>query len=298
VILHRDATVVFRHGHYLAVVAANLQYTTLGTPETKVWKDRGEKAAMRAVELGPDLAETHEALAEVYSTAEFQWERAIEEGRRAVALNPSLAQAHATLAGAYAHLGIAELAQSEVSLSERANPLSKVDAASSRAAVFVSAGDFAAARTQYDLAIAAGAGPVPGWQYPIVLFRSGEESRALELLSKLQTGFRAARARAMEAAIHASRGRRSEAEKAIAATLAAGYVDHHVAYYLGAAHAGLDDHRSAERELRRAAETGFPAYPSYETDPFLESFRRSAEGARFLSGLREQWLKTRSRYVR
>lgn len=282
----------------LAVVAANLQYTTLGTPETKVWKDRGEKAAKRAVELGPDLAETHEALAEVYSAAEFEWDRSIEEGRRAVALNPSLAQAHDSLARAYAHLGIPELAWSELTLSERANPLARADVAVSRARVAFFAGDFATARAQYDVALAAGAGPTPGWQYPIVLFRSGEEGRALELLAKQQTGFRAARARATEAAIHASRGRRREAEKAIAATLAVDYVDHHVVYYLGAAYAGLDDHRSAERELRRAAESGFPAYPSYETDPFLGAFRASAEGAQFMSGLREQWLKARSRYVR
>jgi serine/threonine-protein kinase len=51
------------------------------------------KAADRAVELDPNLAEGHQALAQVYTWFEFDWERAEAAYRRAIELDPNEPQA-------------------------------------------------------------------------------------------------------------------------------------------------------------------------------------------------------------
>jgi hypothetical protein len=73
------------------------------------------------------------------------------------------------------------------------------------------------------------------------------------------------------------------------------YMDHHVAYSVGAAHAQLGDRAEAQRWLTRAVETGFPSYPWYARDPLLQPFRASQEGATFLSALRQSGEATKGR---
>jgi TolB-like protein/Tfp pilus assembly protein PilF len=51
-------------------------------------------AAMKALEIDPDLAEAHSTLAGVKLRYEFDWQGAEEEQRRALALNPNYATAH------------------------------------------------------------------------------------------------------------------------------------------------------------------------------------------------------------
>jgi DNA-binding winged helix-turn-helix (wHTH) protein/TolB-like protein/Flp pilus assembly protein TadD len=57
-------------------------------------------AARRAMELEPQLADAHAALAQVYADSDWDWKRAEEEFRRALELNPNDEVAH----GQYAYL--------------------------------------------------------------------------------------------------------------------------------------------------------------------------------------------------
>jgi hypothetical protein len=52
-----------------------------------------------------------------------------------------------------------------------------------------------------------------------------------------------------------------------------GYMDHHVAYALGAAEAQLGHPDEAVKWLRTAAETGFPCYQWAERDTLLNPIR-------------------------
>ena len=63
--------------------------------------------------LDADLAETHQALADVYGKTEFEWDRVIKESHRALELNPRLDLPHAYLARAFYHLGLLERAGEE-----------------------------------------------------------------------------------------------------------------------------------------------------------------------------------------
>ncbi len=280
----------------IAFAAANLHYYALGTPEAEVWQRRGEESAATAVRLGPDLAETHEALAKVYSAAAFEWEKAIKEARRALELNPGLFLARITLVDSYGHLGLIAVERRELALASEANPGVRADDALNQATLELFAGNFPLARRELDRAVELGVPLDRPWTAPLMLLFTGDEVRALEILARTRDGFRGSRARAIEASIHAARGRRAEAEKSIAAVFAAGYFDHHVSYHLGVAYAQLGKTAEASKYLRQAMDTGFPCYPFFKADPLLAGYRASPEGNLVLAELQQRWAEVRKRY--
>ena len=68
--------------------------------------------------------------------------------------------------------------------------------------------------------------------------------------------------------------------------IAGSYMDHHVAYSLGAAFAQLGDAAASIRWLQRAAESGFPCLPWFERDTLLDPIRRDAHFVGLLDTLR------------
>jgi len=78
--------------------------------------------------------------------------------------------------------------------------------------------------------------------------------------------------------------------------LDSGYMDHHIAYSLGAAYAQLGDLSEAKRWLGKAAETGLPCYPWHARDPLLNPLRSDPEFQRFLSGLQNSWRRLAAHY--
>jgi hypothetical protein len=46
--------------------------------------------------------------------------------------------------------------------------------------------------------------------------------------------------------------------------------------------------------LRRSAEHGFPCYPLFRGDPYLESLRNDPEFQAFLLRMKEQWERLRT----
>lgn len=83
---------------------------------------RAKIAALKAVELAPDLAEAHTSLAEVL-TDPIEKER---EFRRAVELNPSYAQSHQLLAELLASTGRFEEARTSIHRAIELDPLSRI----------------------------------------------------------------------------------------------------------------------------------------------------------------------------
>jgi TolB-like protein/class 3 adenylate cyclase/Tfp pilus assembly protein PilF len=80
----------------LAYAGLALGYATLGhdfDPPPDAWS-MARAAAERAVKLDPDLAEAHQALADVKTYWEWDWDGAEREFRRANELNPNLAMNH------------------------------------------------------------------------------------------------------------------------------------------------------------------------------------------------------------
>jgi hypothetical protein len=74
------------------------------------------------------------------------------------------------------------------------------------------------------------------------------------------------------------------------------YMDHHVAYSLGAAWAQLGDVSAAVRWLQQAADSGFPSYPSLMQDRLLDPIRRAPEFIALLDRLRSRYEQDAARY--
>lgn len=107
----------------------------------------------------------------------------------------------------------------------------------------------------------------------------------------------AARARAELASYWARRGDRAKAEDFIARVAAGNYLDHHVAYSVGAAYAQLRNPVQARRWLERAVNTGFSCYPWYARDALLDPVRGDPGVRQFMDRLEQSWEDAKVRYA-
>ena len=105
------------------------------------------------------------------------------------------------------------------------------------------------------------------------------------------------RAHATLASFLAARKERAQAEAQLRKVSENSYMDHHVAYALGAAYTQLGDHTKAREWLARAADTGLPCYPWYARDPLLEPLRADREFQSFMTGLQKRWESAKARYA-
>jgi hypothetical protein len=105
------------------------------------------------------------------------------------------------------------------------------------------------------------------------------------------------RSQAILASLLAARHADSEAKGLVKTIRDGGFMDHHIAYSLGATYARLGDFAEARRWLGEAARTGLPCYPWYARDPLLDPLRGDPEFQRFLSGLKNSWQILAVRYA-
>jgi lipopolysaccharide biosynthesis regulator YciM len=105
-----------------------------------------------------------------------------------------------------------------------------------------------------------------------------------------------ARSQAILASVLAARGDTGRAPALLQDIVASRYMDHHVAYSVGAAYAQLRQPAEARLWLSRAAETGFPCYLWFLADPLLAPLRADADLRRLMEQLRESWESARVRY--
>jgi serine/threonine-protein kinase len=85
-----------------------------------------KQTAFRALELDPDVAEGHEAMAHVKMLYDWDWTGAETEFKRAIGLNPNYALAHQRYAIQLATLGRMETATAEIKRAQQIDPLSLI----------------------------------------------------------------------------------------------------------------------------------------------------------------------------
>jgi TolB-like protein/Tfp pilus assembly protein PilF len=282
----------------LATAAAQLRVRFSSQKGSEVWDARARQEARRALELDPDLAEAHEALAAVYRFQEYDWDAVIRESRRALELNPSLDMPHLYLAVAYFHLGLLDEAEPEVKTARELNAENRVEPLEILGAVSLFAGRMGDAvghlSQVQDLTDSRIVKYLLGW----TLYYRGERGRAEALLETMieDDGPLPGNARATLAAFRAARGASSEARALAERVASEPDLIHHGAYGLGTAYAQLRDSSTALRWLSQAARTGFPCYPWYERDPLLDPIRDDARFADFMRELRRSWEDARAKY--
>jgi TolB-like protein/Tfp pilus assembly protein PilF len=283
----------------LATAAAQLRVRFASAREAEIWDTRARQEAGRALQLDPDLAEAHVALAAVHRFQEYDWNTVIRESRRAIELNPSLDLPHLYLAVAYFHIGLLEEAESALEAARHLDPEIRAEPLEIAGAVHLFAGRTAEAIRSLSQADSLTDSRITRYLLAWALYYDGERERAEAMLETMMSdeGPVPGNARATLAALLASRGATAEARALAERVMSEHDLIHHGAYGLGTAYAQLRDSTTALRWLSQAAATGFACYPWYQRDPLLDPIRADPDFAAFMGELRRSWEDTRAKYA-
>jgi len=281
----------------LAMAAAALRLRGAPDSETRAWGERAEREARTALRLEPQLAEAHEALAAVSRGVEFDWERTLEESRLALELNPNLDQPHFYRAAAFYHLGLLDLIEPELRAAADVNPTNQIDPLTIRGNTALFSGRFRDAIPLLEDAQRLSLSTMSSSYLAHAYYGAGNVVQAERLLASLDgstPGDR--RAQAVLASLLAARRARDRSKALIQKILASKYMDHHVAYSLGATYAQLGEFTDAMRWLTQSARDGFRCYPWYRRDQLLDPLRKDAGYQRLLDEMRQSWETNKAKY--
>jgi hypothetical protein len=64
---------------------------------------------------------------------------------------------------------------------------------------------------------------------------------------------------------------------------------HHAAYNIACAYALMNKREQAIKWLQAAADDGFPCYPLFEREPYLDLLRQDSRFVSLMKRLKEQW---------
>ena len=269
-------------------------------PDAIKWGARAEREAKAALAADPSLAEATLAMAGAAGTLHgaFNWEVVIADATRALAIDPALELAHVVRMRAFFHLGLFDRMADEAREAYRLNPLGNVEIARLEVTMNLFSGNYARARDQALAQLARGADSpaIPNY-LGLAQFYSGDVAAARTTLAAVQRGGRPdVRAQAALAGVEAASGARDAARARATAIERGPYMDHHVAYSLGAAWAQLGDAAAAVKWLDAAADTGLPCFPWVLRDPLLDPVRKAPEFVALLERLRQRNEQDAARY--
>jgi eukaryotic-like serine/threonine-protein kinase len=274
----------------------------LFTPEEKQWQEKAFVSVEKALSLDPDLAVAYLARGRLLWTPanHFPHEQAIQEYRRAAALNPSLDEVLNQLALVYNHIGAFDQALQELQKAVTINP--------SNTLVQFRIGQTLLFQGKYEQALTAlrriprEVNPRVGDHMAMALLHLGRRDDAAALVEEFLTeypeeteGGLLTSVQAMLAAL-ASEENKAELHIRSAIEKGKGFGHfHHTAYNIACAYSVMNKAEPAIIWLQAAADGGFPCYPLFETDPYLDHLRKDPRFIALMGKLKEQWEFYRTR---
>ena len=258
--------------------------------------ERARVAAEKALRLDPNLAEAHQAQARLLwgPANHFFHERAIQEDRRALSLDPNMDRAHQHLGNIYLHIGMLDEAIAELQKTLAISP--REDNALRRIAETRTY----QGRYQDGLKILSQVDPdanPPYWHYQmaLLLLHLGRRDSAFAVIRNYlrahpdDRGGVVTSARAVWFALGGD-AHRAEQDIRTAVQKGKGYIHfHHAGFHIALAYALLQRPDSAVQWLRQVAEGGFPCYPLFEREPFLDNVRTDPGFVAFMREQKVQW---------
>jgi DNA-binding winged helix-turn-helix (wHTH) protein/TolB-like protein len=251
-----------------------------------VWAERAREEINRADALDPQLAETHVARHYLRGSAYEGWqtEAALRELLLAQQLNPNVG--HVELGNIYYHLGLEDLGDRAY---QRALD---IDPTSEHARSMIIA-HYRLVR-KYDEMIAAQRKFNPHANLPIsawYLMAKGRLDEAQKRLDDISTQSpndpSLSRPKAFLSALKGD-FRAAEAEIPLILTFAKpqAFNYHHLTYDIACLYALMGKSDEAVKWLRKTAAEGFPNYPMFERDSFLNRIRQAPEFVRFMDEMK------------
>ena len=174
-------------------------------------------AALKALELNPNLAEAHNALAKIALDYDLDFAEAAREFRRAIELNPNYAGAHHWFSGALESLGQFDEALAQSKLGTELDPFSAVNLVD-QGRIYGSARRFLESKAVFEKALAID--PVfsyAHWHYGEMLQVSGDLKGAAAEYAKARTATNTPEPIALSGQLAAMMGRPEEARQALTA---------------------------------------------------------------------------------
>jgi TolB-like protein len=264
-------------------------------PANSKWADLAKAEIKRSQELGPNLAETHLANALLLWSAYdgYQNAAAIHELLLAKQLNPNTG--HGELPALYGHIGLDELAKSELQHAMDIDPTSQSlkDLTMILPYLRVDADAWMTTRQKLD--------PTAGRPVPWYFLRKGnldEAQKALdERLPRAPDNYELLMQQALLLAL---KGDFRSAQERVPGILAKIQLNdqnrHHSTYYAACVYALAGNSSEAVKWLKETAATGFPNYPLFARDPYLDRIRTAPEFVQFMAEQKAQWEKFRQEF--
>lgn len=250
------------------------------------WAALAKEEIARSEELDPSLSEAHVANGLLLWSGYdgFQNEAAVRELLLAQQLNPSVG--HGELAATYQHMGLENLAERELQLALEIDPTSQ-----NKNELTLILPELVG---KYDEWFAANErlnpGSPPSVWYLLGKGRLDEASKAIE--NNLARAPDNPYVISEKALLLALRGDFRAAEREvprIASQPTNDITRHHFTYNIACIYALAGKSEEAVKWLKETAATGFPCYPLFEHDSYLDRIRHTPAFTQFIVGQREQW---------
>jgi TolB-like protein/Flp pilus assembly protein TadD len=247
------------------------RYTGAYPSETR---PQSRVAALKALELNPNLAEAHNALAKIAMDYDVDFAEATREFKRAIELNPNYAGAHHWFSGTLESEGQFDEAIAESKLGTELDPFSAVNL-SDQGRVYCSARRFPEAKASFEKALAIDpAFSWTHWHYGEMLQVSGDLKGAAAEYAKARIATNTPEPIALSGQLAAIMGRPEEARQALTALDEMEkhrYVD---VFWRALLYLGLGEKEQALQSL----EQSYANREGYEiglikVDPMLDSLR-------------------------
>lgn len=262
---------------------------------SRKWEQKAFIAVQKALTIDPNLAEAYYARGELAWTLtnRFPHAAAVKDFKKAKDLNHNLDDAYLKLGGVYHHIGLLDQALKELDSAQRIDP-NNLLTASQKAMTYLDQGQYEKVLTEWEKNPELSTYPrYVAYSKILALNYLGRKKEALALVEEtLKQNPKEEVTLVDYAVLLADAGDFRKAEKLIEQAIQNGQGKghfHHVQYYIGAAYAIMGKKEQAIEWLMKAADEGFPCFPAYEKDPYLNNLRSDPRFVSFLGNLKKQW---------
>ena len=264
-------------------------------PGNSKWQDLARDELNKAQELDPDIAETHATHAYMLWTSYdgYQSAVAIRELLLAKQLDPN--GSYPSLPALLGHIGLDDIASRELQRAQEIDPTSQSLKDLKMILLYLRADADAwfAERQKFP----SGFAHTDPWYY-LHKGQLDEAQKAIdERLPKSPENYNLLMQPAL---LMALRGDFTKAEERVPGILSKIQpVDqgrHHLTYDAACIYALAGNATDAVKWLRETAATGFPNYPLFARDPFLNRIRQASEFIQFMTQQKDQWEKYREEF--
>ena len=264
-------------------------------PADPKWADLAREEIKRSQKLGPDLAETHLANALLLWSAYegYQNDASIRELLLAKQLNPN--SGHGELAATYGHIGLDDLASRELRRALEIDPASQSlkDLTGILPYLRADADGWFVERQK----TGSGFAHVGPWYY---MRKHMLDDAQKSIDERLPKGSAYPDFLMQQALLFALKGDFREAEARVPGILGRIKFNdqsrHHSTYDAACIYALAGNTDEAVKWLKETAAMGFPNYPLFERDPYLDRIRKAPEFVQFMADKKAQWEKYRQEF--